>query len=663
MENHKARASAYDLLSKLVTRPRTLHAVTGSLQNVAGREKQQDAHLTQPVLILIAAHGSAEKLRACLDSLVRHAPANCTVAVLDDATPDDSVSAVCHAVKRDYPELLYLRSSANRGFVRTCNWGLEELWRPGSDLLLLNSDTEVTSGFLQEMQAVLHLHEKHAVATPRSNNATVFSVPYTGGLSGAESYRLWQDVRHLLPRYHVAPTAVGFCMLIKGEVLERFKLFDEAYGLGYNEENDFVCRINRYGYSAIAANWAFVFHDEGASFGLRRVELKKTNDKILSQRYPEYEQKVQDYLKFSLDPVEYFSALMRPHRFRILFDFYNFVPAHNGTTEVALNLLREIARLVEDEFDVYVGIRSSATWFASELVGYRLHTEKSGPLIVDLVFRPAQIFSWMDYQRMNRFAPRISYTLLDIIGVRCDYLNSPSRQMLFRKTAELSDRVFTISDFSRADFATFYNADIPLDVVHLGTNYESPAGCAGAGHHILLIGNQYIHKAVEDTLDSLGPDFPVVVLGGSNDRSSRPNVKRLKSGALTRHYVRQLYLNAKAVIYPSHYEGFGLPVLDALALGRPTIVLDTAVNRELDSITCDENLYRIRSMNNLRQYLQEILVRGSRPSDFAARKWKAVAQEYVDRFRQMLATEIDVPKLRARWDFLRVLESLDHHNS
>ena len=54
------------------------------------------------------------------------------------------------------------------------------LWHPGSDLLLLNSDTEVTSGFIEEMQAVIDLHEKHAVVTPRSNNATIFSVPQQG---------------------------------------------------------------------------------------------------------------------------------------------------------------------------------------------------------------------------------------------------------------------------------------------------------------------------------------------------------------------------------------------------------------------------------------------------------------------------------------------------
>ena len=93
-------------------------------------------------------------------------------------------------------------------------------------------------------------------------------------------------------------------MLISSIVLERFGLFDEIYSPGYNEENDFVCRINRYGYSAVAANRAFVFHFETSSFGTRRRNLEARNSQILLNRYPEYSRKIADYLRFQIDPVE-----------------------------------------------------------------------------------------------------------------------------------------------------------------------------------------------------------------------------------------------------------------------------------------------------------------------------------------------------------------------
>ena len=72
--------------------------------------------------------------------------------------------------------------------------------------------------------------------------------------------------------------------------------------------------------------------------------------------------------------------------------------------------------------------------------------------VFDLVFKPCQIFSWIEFVRMDRLAPRLAFCLQDIIGVRCDYFNSPRRQIVLQRTAELSDRVFTISEFSRTDF-------------------------------------------------------------------------------------------------------------------------------------------------------------------------------------------------------------------
>ena len=158
-------------------------------------------------------------------------------------------------------------------------------------------------------------------------------------------------------------------MLIKGEVLRRFDLFDEVYSPGYNEENDFVCRINRCGYSAVVANWAFVFHSGGSSFGDRREKLEAINRATLLQRYPEYPRKVEDYLSLEIDPVEHFARLYTPHRPRILYDLFHLPAAYNGTAEFGLSLLREVSGELEPELELYVGIAPRAGLFCGRAVG------------------------------------------------------------------------------------------------------------------------------------------------------------------------------------------------------------------------------------------------------------------------------------------------------
>jgi GT2 family glycosyltransferase len=610
------------------------------------------------VTIVIPAYGAAAELLRCLESVAEHA-ADYQVVVMDDATPNDSIREVCAAMAARMPLLSYRRNSVNLGFVATCNAAWRNL-RPAADLLLLNSDTEVTAGFLEEMQAVLYAHERHALVTPRSNSATIYSVPATGGLLGArQSYELWNTIRNLLPRYSVMPTPVGFCMLIRANILERFGLFDEVYSPGYNEENDFACRINRCGYSSVSANWAFVFHHENSSFGETKSRCEAINREVLLKRYPEYESKVRDYCEYYRDPLEIFAPLYAPHRPRVLIDLFHLPNIHCGTTQFALSLLRGLGTGGGDRFDIYVGIDESNSFFFHELVGHRIYRDDPAAReSFDLVFRPAQIFNWGDLQRMSRLAPRVSFVLLDIIGVRCDYLNSPARELLFRQSVELADSVFTISDFSCSDFNAFFGTERPMRVIHLGTDYGVIADECQGGEYILLVGNNYAHKGVADALSQLDDTLPVVVLAGDAKGFHRDNVRWLTSGNLSRKHMRELYYGAKIMVYPSHYEGFGLPVLDALALGKPTIALDTEVNRELARLVTDRNLRLIGGTGQLRSAIATILEQDRRRPQTAPRRWGDVAQEYIAAFDDILGEEIDVSKLRARWETIRLLKSV-----
>jgi len=612
-----------------------------------------------PISILIPTFGAADKLAVCLESLRQHLPSGHPVYVLDDATPNSKVQDVCSRIQAQFPQLTYVRSENNLGFVAGCNWGNTHLRQSEHDLLILNSDTEVTSGFLDEMQQVLYLHEKHATVTPRSNSATIFSIPRVGErLEPNASFQLWQQIRTQLSRYRVMPTAVGFCLLIKAQVLNRFGLFDEIYSPGYNEENDFICRINRYGYSAVAANQAFVFHHESSSFGPRRADLESKHRQILLQRYPEYERKVYEYERFFADPVETFAPLMLPHRPRILYDLFHLPGAYTGTSDFGLNLLRELSQLM-GEVDLYVGLRDIHHYFDNELTGYKIYRDRSDlRMTFDLVFKPCQVFSWSEFYRMNRLAPRVAYVVQDIIAVRCQYLNSAEREILFKKAAEISDRVFTISEFSRADFDAYYNVNSAMPVIHHGTN----SGASGLeyrnGNYLLVMGNHFAHKGVAETLGILGDARPIVVLGGQRQPDCGPNVEWLESGRLSRSEMRSFLANARMLVYPSHYEGFGLPVVDALALGKPVVVLENSVNRELAALTQDPNLHRIDDLKKLPEIVHRLYAAETVKSSVPARRWRACATEYAAALRDLIGSEINVELMRKRWDTLRMIDAV-----
>jgi GT2 family glycosyltransferase len=94
-------------------------------------------------------------------------------------------------------------------------------------------------------------------------------------------------------------------MLIRRSVIQKYGLFDAAYGRGYGEENDFCMRVRKRGYRHFVANKAYVFHEGSKSFTDKsREELYAANAKILSGRYPEYDQLVQEYITQNVLPEQ-----------------------------------------------------------------------------------------------------------------------------------------------------------------------------------------------------------------------------------------------------------------------------------------------------------------------------------------------------------------------
>lgn len=88
-------------------------------------------------------------------------------------------------------------------------------------------------------------------------------------------------------------------------------------------------------------------------------------------------------------------------------------------------------------------------------------------------------------------------------------------------------------------------------------------------------------KAME-LLDKKGIHIPLLLAGQSRPGyalDQHPAVERL--GAQAEADLPRLYRNAVAVLYPSHYEGFGLPILEAMQCGVPVIASDIPVHHEV----------------------------------------------------------------------------------
>jgi glycosyltransferase involved in cell wall biosynthesis len=189
--------------------------------------------------------------------------------------------------------------------------------------------------------------------------------------------------------------------------------------------------------------------------------------------------------------------------------------------------------------------------------------------------------------------PRV-VTLHDLLHLDLPEL-VPRRVRLFRRyaydrAARHADRVIVPSEFVRDRATRALGLDpARVRVIHhaVDTGLFHPEG--GAREPFLLYpARAWPHKNHPLLFEAFArvrkerPDLELVLTGGGLDRLALPDGVRW-SGSLDIEELAALYRRASAVVFPSRYEGFGLPVLEAMASGSPVVALNgTAVEEFAD---------------------------------------------------------------------------------
>jgi GT2 family glycosyltransferase/MoaA/NifB/PqqE/SkfB family radical SAM enzyme/Flp pilus assembly protein TadD/glycosyltransferase involved in cell wall biosynthesis len=246
--------------------------------------------------ILIPIFNAFEHLQRCIDSVLRHTHSNHAIYLLDDCSTDSRVLPLLKSFEKADPRVRLIESSVNKGFVHNVNRGFE---LSENDVVILNSDTEVTEGWLDRMHRCLNSHPDIGIVCPLSNNATILSVPVMNQSNilpgGMDPNRFGSLIAEVSRRtYPEIPTGVGFCMLISRDTLRKVGAFDPAFGLGYGEENDFCMRARVAGKKIVCCDDAYVHHYGEASFGsINRIsEKRKLNERLLEQKWPNYKEEI-----------------------------------------------------------------------------------------------------------------------------------------------------------------------------------------------------------------------------------------------------------------------------------------------------------------------------------------------------------------------------------
>ncbi len=254
---------------------------------------------TRFVTIIVPVFNAYAETRNCLESLAKVVDfEKARVLILDDASTDGRVRPLLEEFsQRDGIDLI--SHQKNMGYTANINVGVKAAGN--DDVILLNSDTIVTPGFVEGLQRAVYAKNKVGTATAMGDNAGAFSFPIFNEANPKPEGVSYDDhaaaILNSTKECHpvAVPTGSGFCFYIRRALINEIGLFDEeAFPRGYGEENDFCMRGLRAGWGHVISPYAYVFHVRSASFGDEKALLINGAVDTVTKRYPEYAARVKD---------------------------------------------------------------------------------------------------------------------------------------------------------------------------------------------------------------------------------------------------------------------------------------------------------------------------------------------------------------------------------
>jgi len=230
--------------------------------------------------VVILNWNGAEMLRRFLPSVIAYSQGEgVEICVADNASSDNS----CEVIEREFPEVRLIRLSENYGFAEGYNRALQQI--DAEYVVLLNSDVEVTSGWLEPMTDYLDKHPQVAACQPKLLSFQEKSCfEYAGAAGGfIDKYgypfcrgRIFDVIESDHGQYEdIIPVfwATGAALLI------RLQVYCEVGGLdgrffAHMEEIDLCWRLRSRGYGIVCLPFSRVYHVGGAT--LKKENPRKT---------------------------------------------------------------------------------------------------------------------------------------------------------------------------------------------------------------------------------------------------------------------------------------------------------------------------------------------------------------------------------------------------
>ncbi len=262
-------------------------------------------------------------------------------------------------------------------------------------------------------------------------------------------------------------------------------------------------------------------------------------------------------------------------------------------------------------------------------------------------------------------------TVHDLIFVRFPELYKPIDRKIYlwklKKSCREADKIIAISQQTKNDLIEFIGlSESNIDVVYQGCNeiyfskktkdekdiirkkYNLPE------NFILNVGTIEPRKKAKLIVEALNYgkiDFPLVIVGQRTDYVAEIkeyiNKHKIQKQVIMLHNVQNsdlptLYQSAEIFVYPSIFEGFGIPIIEAFNSETPVILSDTAIFKEVAedaALYFEKNKHeslceKIELLLNNKEERQKLILKAKKRADFFS--GQNIAKSLIETYKSVL---------------------------
>lgn len=223
-----------------------------------------------------------------------------------------------------------------------------------------------------------------------------------------------------------------------------------------------------------------------------------------------------------------------------------------------------------------------------------------------------------------------------------------------------ADHIIAISENTKKDLMNLYGIDKDkISVIYLGNSLKKWDGkkrCSLPSKYILFVGQRWMYKNFENFIKAMSivvkehPEFVIVSAGGgklTDDEKESIKKAGLKGKVIHATFkndneLAEIYSRSSLFVYPSLYEGFGIPILEAFSCRTPIAISNTSCFPEIaknaaqyfdpkDPKSISKSVINVLSNNKLKENMVKLGT--ARLLSFS---WEKTAKQTLDVYKKVL---------------------------